>query len=417
MKYLVIGSGGREHAIAWRLITDGSASEVFVAPGNGGIDPLYRVAIQPDDFNGLYKFCMDKKIDMVVVGPEVPLVNGITDFFNEKKIPCFGPSQKAAMIEGSKLFAKRIMETYNVPTAGHWDFTGTADLKKFVNEQKIFPIVIKLDGLAAGKGVIVAQNCDEALAFISENVRSDSRVFIEEFLDGEEASVLGISDGITVLPLVAAQDHKRVFDGDRGPNTGGMGAYAPAPVVTPERLEFIRKNVLQPVVDGMRKEGIPFKGILYAGVMIGSDWIKVLEFNARFGDPETQVILPLLDVKLGDLLHAAVNETLSGFELKFKKSHAITVVVAAGGYPGSYTKGKIIHGINKVSDTVMVFHAGTDTVSGKTVTNGGRVLNVTSTGKTLLEAKNNVYASIGNISFEGSFYRKDIGYRALAGKK
>lgn len=417
MKYLVIGSGGREHAIAWRLINDGSASEVFVAPGNGGIDPMYRVAIQPDNFNGLYKFCIDKKIDMVIVGPEVPLVNGITDFFNEKKIPCFGPTQKAAMIEGSKLFAKRIMETYNVPTAGHWDFRGKEDIKEFIAEQKTFPLVIKLDGLAAGKGVIVAQNRDEAISFIDQNVKSDSRVFVEEFLDGEEASVLGISDGITVLPLVAAQDHKRVFDGDKGPNTGGMGAYAPAPVVTPERLEFIRKNVLQPVIDGMRKEGIPFKGILYAGVMIGRDWIKVLEFNARFGDPETQVILPLLDVKLGDLLHAAVNEKLSGFDLRFKKSHAITVVVAAGGYPGSYAKGKVISGLDKISSRVMVFHAGTDTVSGNTVTNGGRVLNVTSTGSTLMKARDNVYASIGNISFEGAFFRKDIGHRALAKKK
>ena len=263
----------------------------------------------------------------------------------------------------------------------------------------------------------MAQNRDEAIAFIDENVKSDSRVFVEEFLDGEEASVLGISDGLTVLPLVAAQDHKRVFDGDKGPNTGGMGAYAPAPVVTPERLEFIRKNVLQPVIDGMRSEGTPFKGILYAGVMIGKDWIKVLEFNARFGDPETQVILPLLDVKLGDLLHAAVNEKLSGFDLRFKKSHAITVVVAAGGYPGSYAKGKVITGLDKISDPVMVFHAGTDTVSGKTVTNGGRVLNVTSTGSSLMKARDNIYACIGNISFEGSFFRKDIGHRALARKK
>ncbi|HPS56554.1 MAG TPA: phosphoribosylamine--glycine ligase [Spirochaetota bacterium] len=416
MKYLVIGSGGREHAIAWRLINDGSASEVFVAPGNGGIHPSYRVAIQPDDFNGLYKFCIDKKIDMVIVGPEVPLVNGIADFFHEKKIPCFGPSQKAAMIEGSKLFAKHIMEKYNVPTAGHWDFTGTIQINDFVKKQKSFPLVIKLDGLAAGKGVIVAQNRDEALEFIDENVKPDSKVFAEEFLDGEEASVLGISDGFTVLPLIAAQDHKRVFDGDKGPNTGGMGAYAPAPVVTPERLKYIKEKVLQPVIDGMRKDGIPFKGILYAGVMIGKDWIKVLEFNARFGDPETQVILPLLDVKLGDLLDAAVNEKLSSFDLRFKKSHAITVVVAAGGYPGSYAKGKMISGLEKISEPVIVFHAGTDTVSGNTVTNGGRVLNVTSTGSNLMEARNHVYACIGNIAFEGSFFRQDIGYRALTGQ-
>lgn len=413
MKYLVIGSGGREHAIAWRLMNDGSAEEVFVAPGNGGIDNSHRVLIQPDDFNGLYKFCIDKKIDMVVVGPEVPLVNGIVDFFAERNIPCFGPSGKAAMIEGSKLFAKRIMETYSVPTAGHWDFTGDGSLRDFISQKKDYPLVIKLDGLAAGKGVIVANTPDEALAFIDENVNPDSRVFVEEYLDGEEASVLGISDGITVLPLLPAQDHKRVYDGDRGPNTGGMGAYAPAPVVTPERLDYITKNVLQPVVDGMRREGIPFRGILYAGVMIGSDWIKVLEFNARFGDPETQVILPLLDVKLGDLLHAAVNEKLSGFDLRFKKSHAMTVVVAAGGYPGSYKKGDVITGLESVDSRVSVFHAGTESDNGKIVTNGGRVLNVTSIGSTLGEARNNIYSEIQKISFNNSFFRKDIGHRAL----
>ena len=413
MKYLVIGSGGRENAIYWRLLNDGSATEVFVAPGNGGISPSYRAAIQPDDFDGLYSFCMEKKIDMVIIGPEVPLVNGIADFFSEKKIPCFGPSKKAAMIEGSKLFAKRIMETYNIPTAGHWDFKGTSGITEFVQKQKNFPLVIKLDGLAAGKGVIVAHNREEALTFINENVQPDSRVFAEEFLDGEEASVLGISDGVTVLPLVAAQDHKRIFDGDKGPNTGGMGAYAPAPVVTRERLEFIRKNVLQPAIDGMRKEGTPFKGILYAGVMVGKDWIKVLEFNARFGDPETQVILPLLDVKLGDLLDAAVNGKLSSFDLRFKQSHAITVVIASGGYPGIYTKGKVITGLDKIPESVMVFHAGTEIDSGSIITSGGRVLNVTSTGKTLNEAYKNVYSCIDNIYFEDSFYRKDIGHRAL----
>lgn len=413
MKFLVIGSGGREHAIAWRLMNDGSAEKVFVAPGNGGIDPSQRVFINADNFEGLHGFCIDNKIDMVVVGPEVPLVNGIVDFFNSKNIPCFGPTQKAAMIEGSKLFAKRIMETYEVPTAGHWDFTGKSTLVEFMADQKGFPVVIKLDGLAAGKGVIVANSLNEAMEFIEENVKQDSKVFVEEYLDGEEASVLAISDGTTVLPLVAAQDHKRVYDGDKGPNTGGMGAYAPAPVVTPERLEFIRKNVLQPVIDGMRKEGIPFKGILYAGVMIGRDWIKVLEFNARFGDPETQVILPLLDVKLGDLLSAAVNGNLSSFNLRFKNSHAMTVVVAAGGYPGTYTKGDTITGLDKVSSNITVFHAGTETRDGSTVSNGGRVLNVTSTGETLADARNSIYSEIDKIHFNGSFFRKDIGYRAL----
>lgn len=413
MKFLVVGSGGREHAIAWRLMTDGSATEVYVAPGNGGIEDKFRVNIKADDFDSLYKFCVEKGIDMVVVGPEVPLVAGISDFFAEKGIPCFGPSGKAAMIEGSKLFAKRIMETYGVPTAGHWDFTGKAGIAEFVKKQEKFPIVIKLDGLAAGKGVGIPENREDAIAFINENVKDESRVYVEEFLDGEEASVLGISDGVTVLPLVAAQDHKRVFDGDKGPNTGGMGAYAPAPVATSDRIEFIRSNVLQPVVDGMRKEGIPFKGILYAGVMITKEGIKVLEFNARFGDPETQVILPLLDMKLGDLLKAAVDGKLSETDLKFKKAHAMTVVVAAGGYPGDYEKGKVITGLDKVSENIMVFHAGTDRKGGDVVTSGGRVLNVTAFGSTLKEAKEKIYSEIDKIRFDGAFHRKDIGYRAL----
>lgn len=413
MKYLVIGSGGREHAIAWRLLNDGSASEIYVAPGNGGIADKYRVNIQSDDFEGIKKFCNEKKIDLVVIGPEVPLVNGLADLLEENGIRAFGPSKKAAMIEGSKLFAKRIMETYNVPTAGHWDFTGQKSLIEFIEKQEKYPLVIKLDGLAAGKGVAIPQNKEEALAFVEENVKTDSRVFLEEFLEGEEASVLSISDGVTVIPFVAAQDHKRVFDGDRGPNTGGMGAYAPAPVATREKIKFIHEKVLQPVIDGMRKEGTPFRGILYAGVMISGDKVTVLEFNARFGDPETQVILPLLDVKLGDMLNAAVDGKLDKFDLKFKKAHAMTVVVAAGGYPGSYEKGKEITGFDKVSDKLMVFHAGTENKDGKILSNGGRVLNVTSIGSTLKEAQQNIYDEIGKIEFEGSFYRRDIGYRAL----
>jgi len=413
MKFLVIGSGGREHAIAWRLMNDGSAAEVYVAPGNGGIEDKFRADIKVDDFEGMHKFCVEKKIDMVVVGPEVPLVAGIVDYLEDKGVPCFGPSGKAAMIEGSKLFAKRIMETYGVPTAGHWDFNGKEGITEFVNKQEKFPIVIKLDGLAAGKGVGIPETREEAIAFINENVKDGSRVYVEEFLEGEEASVLGISDGETVLPLVAAQDHKRVFDGDRGPNTGGMGAYAPAPVATPERIEFIRTRVLQPVIDGMKKEGTPFKGILYAGVMINDEGIKVLEFNARFGDPETQVILPLLDMKLGVLLKAAVEGNLKNIDLKFKKAHAMTVVVASGGYPGSYEKGKVISGLDKVSDDIMVFHAGTDSKGGDIVTSGGRVLNVTAFGDTLKDAKDKIYSEIDTIKFDGAFHRKDIGYRAL----
>ncbi|PID55529.1 phosphoribosylamine--glycine ligase [candidate division KSB3 bacterium] len=415
MKYLIVGSGGREHAIAWRLLSEGSAREVFVAPGNGGIEEKYRVPIEVDDFEGIYNFCRENEIDMVVVGPEVPLVLGLVDYLEEKNIPAFGPKKDAAMIEGSKLFAKRIMETYGVPTAKHEEFVDELSLRRFIELNDNFPLVIKLDGLAAGKGVGIVHDKEEAHIFVNENVEPGTkiRVLVEEFLKGEEASVFGISDGETVLPMIAAQDHKRIFDGDKGPNTGGMGAYAPAPVATPAKIEFIKNKVLQPVIDGMRKEGIPFKGILYAGVMIDGDDIKVLEFNARFGDPETQVVLPLLETKLGTLIQASVKGGLDKVDLKFKDDHAMTVVMSSQGYPGSYEKGKEINGLNNLSEKVRVFHAGTSEVKGKLVTNGGRVLNVTSIGSSLQEAAQNIYDEIDRIQFDGAFYRKDIGHRAL----
>ncbi len=415
MKYLIVGSGGREHAIAWRLLSEGSAREVFVAPGNGGIEEKYRVPIEVDDFEGIYNFCRENEIDMVVVGPEVPLVLGLVDYLEEKNIPAFGPKKDAAMIEGSKLFAKRIMETYGVPTAKHEEFVDELSLRRFIELNDNFPLVIKLDGLAAGKGVGIVHDKEEAHIFVNENVEPGTkiRVLVEEFLKGEEASVFGISDGETVLPMIAAQDHKRIFDGDKGPNTGGMGAYAPAPVATPAKIEFIKNKVLQPVIDGMRKEGIPFKGILYAGVMIDGDDIKVLEFNARFGDPETQVVLPLLETKLGTLIQASVKGGLDKVDLKFKDDHAMTVVMSSQGYPGYYEKGKEITGVNNLSEEVRAFHAGTSEVKGKLVTNGGRVLNVTSIGSSLQEAAQNIYDEIDRIQFDGAFYRKDIGHRAL----
>ena len=413
MKILVIGSGGREHALFWRLQTDGSATEIYALPGNAGIDDSFRVNIPVSDHAAIAEFCRTKKIDLVVVGPEAPLVSGLVDYLEKEKIPAFGPKKEAARLEGSKLFAKYIMEKYKVPTAKHWDFVGRDKLLSFIETVKEYPIVIKLDGLAAGKGVGIPLNRDEAIAFTEENVKEDTPVFVEEFLDGEEASVLGISDGERVYPLVAAQDHKRVFDGDRGPNTGGMGAYAPAPVVTDELMEKIRGEVLQPVVDGMKKEGCEFKGILYAGMMIKGKDIKVLEFNVRFGDPETQVILPLFDGKLGDLFMASVKGTLTKEMVKFRKAHAMTVVVASGGYPGAYEKGKEISGLDKVSKDIIVFHAGTARKNGKVVTDGGRVLTVTAVADTLKLAKDRIYGEIETISFDGAFCRKDIGHRAL----
>lgn len=413
MRYCVIGSGGREHAIAWRLMTDGSAGEVYVLPGNGGIADEFRVNLKIDDFEGIAKFCSAKKIDMVVVGPEVPLSAGITDFLVERGIRTFGPSKRAAMLEGSKLFAKRIMRACGVPTGDYHEFVSRDELLRHIDSARSFPMVIKLDGLAAGKGVGIPENRKDARAFVDSMVRDGMKVFVEEYIDGEEASVLGISDGDTVLPLVAAQDHKRVFDGDRGPNTGGMGAYAPAPVMTAERLERVRREVLVPTIEGMKKEGSPFKGILYAGVIVKGDDLRVLEFNARFGDPETQVILPLLENRLGDLFNAAVDGTLAKCDIRFARKSAITVVMASGGYPGEYEKGKLIKGLDTVPEGAIVFHAGTEARDGSCFTAGGRVLNVTATGRDLAAARDLAYEAVGRLSFERAFFRKDIGHRAL----
>lgn len=413
MRYLVLGSGGREHCIAWRLLNDGSASEVYVAPGNGGIAPEYCIAADLDNFDAVKKICLDKKIDAVVVGPEAPLVAGAVDFLTKEKIPVFGPARQAAMLEGSKLYAKQIMEKYGVPTASHRDFKGKESILSHLDSIKEYPIVIKLDGLAAGKGVCVASNPDEARQFVFENCAAESKVFIEDFIEGEEASVLGISDGDTVLPFIAAQDHKRAFDGDRGPNTGGMGAYAPAPVVNEARLRKVRDEVLVPVINGMKKEGHPFQGILYAGIIVRGDDIKVLEFNVRFGDPEAQVLLPLLKNRLGDLIEAAINGKLHKKVLEFHPQHAITVVMASGGYPGKYEKGKSITGLDAVAEDIIVFHAGTRREGGRILTSGGRVLNVTACADTLMQARERVYQEIKKISFEGAFFRADIAHRAI----
>ncbi|MBN2040890.1 MAG: phosphoribosylamine--glycine ligase [Spirochaetes bacterium] len=413
MKYLIIGSGGREHALYWRLLHDKSADEVFVAPGNGGVPDKYRVNIKQEDFKSISGFCTDKNIDIVVVGPEAPLVAGIVDHLKNEKIPAFGPVQKAAMLEGSKLFAKTIMNKYNIPTAGYNEFSNKNDLMDFINSRQEFPIVIKLDGLAAGKGVGIPESKKEALDFIKDNVTENAKVFVEDFLEGEEASVLGISDGETVVPLTAAQDHKRIFDGDKGPNTGGMGAYAPAPVMNSESMKRVQAEILTPTIRAMREEGIIFKGVLYAGLMLKGDQIKVLEFNARFGDPEVQVILPLLNGRLGDIIEKSINGNLNAGDITFSGKSAITVVMSSGGYPGPYEKGKEITGLDSLSDEIIAFHAGTELKGGKTFTNGGRVLNITAMGNSLIEAKNKVYNEIEKIKFDGVFYRKDIGNKAL----
>ena len=413
MKYLVVGSGGREHAIAWRLLFDGSATEVYVAPGNGGIDDRYRVQIPADDFDGIARLCRDKGIHTVIVGPEAPLAAGIIDFLDSQKIRAFGPSRAAARLEGSKLFAKMIMDKYHIPTCRYREFDGKKGLLEYLEKENNYPLVIKLDGLAAGKGVGIPRSRDEAMKFVMEMVRDDSRVFVEEHLEGEEASILGISDGVNIRALISAQDHKRIFDGDRGPNTGGMGAYSPAPVMTDELMKQVHDRVLLPTITGMKKEGMPFKGVLYAGIMISGERISVLEFNVRFGDPEIQAILPLLKGKFGDIIQAAIDGKMDRVDLQFHKKHCITVVMASGGYPGDYEKGKKITGLDSLSDNIIVFHAGTASDKGTVVTSGGRVLNVTGLGDTIYAARETVYREIGNISFEGAQFRKDIAYRAL----
>lgn len=415
MKYLVIGSGGREHALSWRLLNDGSAREVYVAPGNGGIHPEFCVRMDTSRHTDVIEFCKAKKIDFVAIGPEAPLADGLADSLMAAGIPHFGPSAKAARLEGSKIFAKEIMERSNVPTAGHREFTGKKNLIAHLESVKDFPVVIKLDGLAAGKGVIVAESFKDAIEFVEENVAETTRVFMEDFLTGEEASVLGISDGNTVLPFIAAQDHKRVFDGDLGPNTGGMGAYAPAPVADMAAVQEYCKQVHQPVIDTMREMGVPFKGILYAGLMIGSR-MNVLEFNARFGDPEAQVLLPLIDGKLGDLMIAAYEGRLTPGMLKFTSCAAMTVVMASAGYPGPYAKGRAISGLDLVSDELIVFHAGTVREDNRIFTSGGRVLAVTAVACSLEQARDMIYDEIDKIRFEGAHYRKDIGHRAFARK-
>ncbi|MFH0976593.1 MAG: phosphoribosylamine--glycine ligase [Spirochaetota bacterium] len=413
MKYLIIGSGGREHALHWRLLNDGSADEVYAAPGNGGIGDKYRINLRTDDFKGIAKFCTEKKIDTVIVGPEAPLADGIIDYMDQQKIPAFGPCKAAAMLEVSKLFAKKIMNKYNIPTAGYSEFENKTELIKYIQTVKEFPIVIKLDGLAAGKGVGIPETKKEAQDFINSNVKENTRVFVEEFIEGEEASILGISDGGTIIPLVSAQDHKRIFDGDKGPNTGGMGAYAPAPLIDSSKLERINKEVLIPTIEGMKKEGIPFKGVLYAGLILKGNDIKVLEFNARFGDPETQVILPLLNEKLGDIIQGSICGKLNDFKISFKNEYAVTVVMSSGGYPGDYAKGKEISGLDTLDENILAFHAGTARKNGRLYTNGGRVLNVTALGHDLIEARKKVYNEIQKIKFDGAFYRNDIGHRAL----
>ncbi len=423
MKVLVIGSGGREHALAWKAAQSPEVKKVFVAPGNAGTareTGLENVAIGVEDIEALRSFAQNNAIDLTIVGPEAPLVIGLVDAFEKASLRCFGPSKAAAQLEGSKAFTKDFLARHDIPTADYANFTDVDEALAYLRE-KGAPIVVKADGLAAGKGVIVAMTLDEAEAAVRDMLAGNafgeagSRVVIEEFLEGEEASFIVMVDGEHILPMATSQDHKRVGEGDTGPNTGGMGAYSPAPVVTPEVHARIMREVIEPTVRGMAAEGNPYTGFLYAGLMITADGApKVIEFNCRFGDPETQPIMMRLKSDLVALCNAALDRKLDTVSADWDERAAMGVVLAAGGYPGDYAKGDVIEGLDGAdTNDAKVFHAGTADKDGNVVTAGGRVLCATALGSSVSEAQQKAYALADKISWNGMFMRRDIGYRAI----
>ena len=417
MNILVIGSGGREHALFWKLKESPQADKTYAIPGNPGMGEMVDISVT--DNAAILRFAKEKEIGLVVVGPEVPLINGLVDDLEKAGIRAFGPRANAAQIEGSKAFAKNLMKKYGIPTAHYEVFTEAEPARAYVRRTGA-PIVVKADGLAAGKGVIVAMTEREALdavnAIMEDNTFGDAgaRVVIEEFMEGEEASLLAFTDGTIIRPMISAQDHKRAFDGDEGPNTGGMGTYAPAPVMTPEMTERAVEEILKPTIAAMEKEGCPYRGCLYLGLMVTHEGPKVVEFNARFGDPETQVVLPLLDGDLVQIMCACADGTLADVPIHWKDGAAVCVVLAAGGYPASYEKGDVIHGIPDAENAgALVFHAGTAKQDGNIVTNGGRVLGVVGMGKDITAAVKKTYDAVEKISFKNAYHRKDIAHRAL----
>lgn len=424
MKILVIGAGGREHALVWKIRQSSRVEKIYCAPGNGGIAELAEcVSIFSEDIPALVDFAEREAIDFTIVGPEVPLSQGIVDEFQKKSLKIFGPTREGAELEASKAFAKEIMQKYGVPTGKGKVFNALNLAKEYIRVEGA-PLVVKADGLAAGKGVFVCPTVEEAEAALELMMTkkvfglAGERVIVEECLIGEEASFIALTDGKTILPLVPSQDHKAVFDQDKGPNTGGMGAYAPAPIVTTEMAETVMEQVFIPTLEGMKQEGRAFRGVLYAGLMLTASGPKVLEFNVRFGDPETQVILPLLESDLLELLEACLEGNLDKINLRWKQGSALCVVLASGGYPGSYQKGEEIFGLEKLASEkdVVAFHAGTSRKDSKVVTSGGRVLGITAWGENIQAAKDKAYLALEKINFEKMHYRKDIGAKALSGK-
>lgn len=427
MKILVIGSGGREHALAWKLAQSPKASHIYVAPGNAGTAEeacLSNIGIAADDIQQLLQFAQDNAIDLTVVGPEVPLVAGIVDIFSAANLACFGPTKGAAQLEGSKAFTKDFLARYQIPTAAYGNFTNIDEAIAYVKhyKQPHTPIVIKADGLAAGKGVIIAETEKEAIAAINDMLSANSfgeaghRVVIEEFLTGEEASLIVMVDGENILPMASSQDHKARDNGDKGPNTGGMGAYSPAPVLTKEVQQRAIEEIIKPTVKGMAVEGNPFTGFLYAGLMIDEQGnSKILEYNVRFGDPETQPVMMRLQSDLVELIEAALNKTLDQVSVEWDQRAALGVVLAAGGYPEQYQTGDVISGLaNTETHDTKVFHAGTQTIDGHITTHGGRVLCAVALGETVSIAQQKAYKLTRSIQWDNVYYRDDIGYRAVA---
>ncbi|MGD0654835.1 MAG: phosphoribosylamine--glycine ligase [Thermoguttaceae bacterium] len=424
MNILLIGGGGREHALTWKLTQSPRVDRVFVAPGNAGTDiDGENVPIQAADFAKLIRFAKENGVGLTVVGPEAPLADGIVDVFEQSGLRIFGPHKNAAELEGSKVFCKELLRSADVPTAEYQQFTNAEDATKFLRDREDMPVVVKADGLAAGKGVFVCSNRKEALDAVDKIARqkifglSGNRLVIEERLDGQEASVMAVTDGRTIVTLPAAQDHKPAFDGDTGPNTGGMGAYCPAPLITPEMLHDIEERILVPTVHAMKRSRRPFKGVLYAGLMVTKQGPKVLEYNVRFGDPECQPLLMRLKTDLLDLLEAAVDDRLDQLPpLDWDPRPAVCVVMASQGYPGYYSKGHPIRGLQnaEILPDVKVFHAGTATANDQIVTAGGRVLNVTALGSTIAQAKLNAYRAVKCIRWKGAWCRKDISDKALS---
>ncbi len=421
MKLLVIGSGGREHALVWKIAQSPKVSQIYCAPGNAGISQLARcIDINADNIDKLADFAQKEKIGLTVVGPELPLSKGIVNEFNRWGLKIFGPSKEAAEIESSKVFSKYLMKKYNISTANYEVFQNSEEAFDYIKQQT-FPLVIKADGLAAGKGVFIVKNLNQAGDALNTLMKKKTfgeagrQIVIEEFLEGEEVSILAFSDGKTVVPMVSSQDHKKIFDNDQGPNTGGMGAYSPVPFYLNEFKKTVLEEILKPTVKGLQSEGREYKGVLYAGLVLTKEGPKVLEFNARFGDPETQVVLPRLKTDLVDILNAVIEGSLHKINIEWKNNSAVCVVVASGGYPGKYQKGKIINGLERLEKTkdIIVFHAGTEFQDGKVVASGGRVLGITAWDEIISKAKEKAYEGVEKIYFEGMYYRKDIAAKAI----